>query len=986
MKFAPLLLSLFAVAALADNPSGEPASDEHRKPNIVFIIADDMDRHMFNCLPEGRHPRGKAKNLTPTIDRLAAEGTLMLGQHVSAPVCTPSRYSCLTGLYASRSKSPNFLGQTRREGQSVVQWTSFITDEDTLPKRLKRSGYATGFIGKNHVFQGKIEKVGYDEDFKDPKVAERLRQRQRQAEKIIRRGGFDHASRLYYENPDHNGPRDLAVHNMDWTTDGALDFIDHQKDKPFFLYYATTTPHGPGEPDRSWNADPRIIPTGYLKESLDVLPPRESIPKRLVDAGLQADSARCNLLWLDDSVAAIISRLEQHNLDDNTIIVFFNDHGQAAKGTLYQGGVTSPSIIWKKGGFPAGSVNQTDVSNIDFAPTLLEMAGVPYDADSFDGQSFASVLSEPKTATKQRESMYFEMGYTRAVVKNGWKYLALRYPERARKMTTQQRRKILDRFNEDQTRRGRPIYTRDPATPMSHISLIPGGGDAEAMSTRKRPGYYDADQLYDLTADPDEQNNLAGNPQHASKLAEMKAELKMHLAGLPGGFAELKPSKIDPLVPDEPVLNEPSHVITDENMHDHSYREDEFVIHTNLWGAHAMKDDVPAFRFELFKSPDSAHTLPTYQWDISEPFSKPIFPFVGYGDRMWKKERRSTTSRLPIQLKDLGSCDLYYKLKIDEASFRKAKGNLAVDVWLGDQATGNDDSMRTEIMLWFDRNDQYPVGGRNHQGTYTFGGATWDLYIGELSGTGTMVNTFIAQEPIYKGVIDFMKPLKIIKDKGWVDDSTYLGGFELGNEIYLGNGRTEIEQFHVDVRPKSFPKDAIEKEWRFSEQPTGKRRFDGNGGVTSKSPAANIRCISARFKADETRPSQVVYKQGDERAGLAIAIDQGVLQFLQWNSTSGEPVQNVVSEAFKSDSYTVATLVINEDETKFTGYLNGKPIGSADLHQPSDNNGSTTIGFTDTPLRVRNQKPIVDANFIGVIDEVIVLSRTVTDTEVAEMK
>ena len=353
MKYA----CFFAAIWFAVN-SAVSAAPPERPPNIVFIIADDMHRHMFNCLPEGRHPRGKAKNLTPAIDRLAAEGTLMLGQLVSAPVCTPSRYCCLTGLYASRSKSPSFIGETDREGQSVVQWTSFITDEDSLPMRLKRAGYTTGFVGKNHVFKGDIEKVGYGEDPKDPKVAARLRQRQRQAEKIIRRGGFDHVSRLYYENPDHNGPRELAVHNMDWTTDGALDFIDHEKDKPFFLYYATTTPHGPGEPDRSWNADPRIIPTGYLKKPLDVLPPRDSIPKRIAEAGLRPDSARCNLLWLDDSVAAIVSRLEQYNLDDNTIIVFFNDHGQAAKGTLYQGGISSPSIIWRERRFSGGKCQQ----------------------------------------------------------------------------------------------------------------------------------------------------------------------------------------------------------------------------------------------------------------------------------------------------------------------------------------------------------------------------------------------------------------------------------------------------------------------------------------------------------------------------------------------------------------------------------------------------------------------------------------------------
>ena len=990
MKFVCLLAAIwFAVnSAVADTPSIRP-------PNIVFIIADDMHRHMFNCLPEGRHPRGKAKNLTPAIDRLATEGTLMLGQHCSAPVCTPSRYSCLTGLYASRSKSPNFIGETEREGQSVVQWTSFITDENTLPKRLKRAGYRTGFVGKNHVFQGDIEKVGYDEDPRDPEVAERLRRRQQQATKMIRHGGFDVVSRLYYENPDHNGPRELAVHNMDWTTDGALDFINHEKDKPFFLYYATTTPHGPGEPDRSWNADPRIIPTGYLDKPLDVLPPRESIPKRITDAGLRPDSARCNLLWLDDSVAAIMAKLRQYEIDDNTIIVFFNDHGQAAKGTLYQGGVSSPSIIWKKDGFSAGSVNETAVSNIDFAPTLLDLAGVDYDANDFDGQSFASVLKQESTSPNDRNSMYFEMGYSRAVVKDGWKYLALRYPSRADGMTTVRRQRILDRFNADQKHRGRPIYTHDASTPFSHISMIPGGGDAEAMSTGKRPGYYDKDQLYDLSRDPDEQNNLASDPEFAGKLGEMKAELQKYLVDLPGGFAELKPTPNEIIADDSsdviPAANKNSvqqetHVISNSDMHDHSYHTDEFVVHSNLWGAHAMKDDVPNFQFELSHDSSNSLSLPAYRWSISEPFSKPIFPFIGYGDRMWDKKRKSTTSRLPIQLKDLGQCDLHYQLSIDQESFRSAKGNLAVDVWLGDAEVANDDSMRTEIMLWFDRNDQYPVGGRNHEGTYTFGGATWDLYIGELSGTGTIVNTFIAQSPVYEGIVDFMVPLEIIKTKGRIDDSTYLGGFELGNEIYLGKGRTEVQQFHIDVQPKSFPESHVQKAWMFSDQPTGKRRFNGKNGITEKTSIADTGGIAVRFRADHYDADQVIYKQGDHASGLAIAMNRGEVQFIHWNTIEGETKQSVLSKEANDDSYIVAACQINQDADTVTAFINGVSIGSKPYYGFIDNESSISIGFSDIPLPAGVTDKDGSVPFVGVIDDVILFDRNVTGADLEGME
>ena len=505
-------------------------------PNIIFIIADDMHRHQFNCLDEGKDEAGKPRNLTPNLDRLAKQGTLMMGQHVSAPVCTPSRYSCLTGLYASRSKSRNFVRETELRGQSVVQWTSFITDEMTLPKLFKQAGYTTGLVGKNHAVEGRIAKVGYHEDPRDPAVVKRLVERQRQAEEHIRAAGFEYVAGLYHENPDHNGPRELGVHNLDWTTDNALKFIDANQDKPFFLYYATTTPHGPGEPARSWNADPLVVPTGFLPTPLDVLPPRNTIPQRVKAAGLNPSPSNCNLLWLDDSVGAILSRVEQLGLDDNTIVVFFNDHGQAAKGTLYQGGVANPSIIWRKGGFPCGSLNQTQVSNIDFAPTLLGLAGVQYDADQFDGVSFMSSLDGK--ASQVHDSLYFEMGFTRAVTKDGWKYLALRYP--ASEVTIEKRQRILDKFNADQREHRRPIYTENPLAQFSHISLIPGGGDAEAKSTGKKAGYYDPDQLYNLNVDPGESNNLAADPAYAEKLAEMKTELQKYLRDLPGEFAELK--------------------------------------------------------------------------------------------------------------------------------------------------------------------------------------------------------------------------------------------------------------------------------------------------------------------------------------------------------------------------------------------------------------------------------------------------------------
>jgi hypothetical protein len=107
-------------------------------------------------------------------------------------------------------------------------------------------------------------------------------------------------------------------------------------------------------------------------------------------------------------------------------------------------------------------------------------------------------------------------------------------------MTVTQRRQILERFNEKQKEHDQRIITTDPSALFSHISLIPGGGGAEAASTGKYTGYYDSDQLYDLSQDPGEQKNLANDRRYAAKLKEMKTELVKYLNQLPGGFADLK--------------------------------------------------------------------------------------------------------------------------------------------------------------------------------------------------------------------------------------------------------------------------------------------------------------------------------------------------------------------------------------------------------------------------------------------------------------
>ena len=505
-------------------------------PNILFIITDDMQRSMFNALPEG-----KGRNLTPNLDRLVSEGVLMTGQHVASAVCTPSRYNVLTGHYASRAMANGL------HDQAVVGFETHIKPIDaTLPKFLRDAGYRTGMVGKNHVIEAPgIPEIPLDADPRDPKVVVTLRGFRSDYEEVLRLAGFEDVGGIFPGNPDELRPRALRTHNMEHIAEAAVRFLDKpSSEKPFFLYMATTLPHGPVEESRSWNSDPALGPYGPRDTQTAVLPSSKTIRARLEKAGLPKESlddpeqGAAMMLALDDAIGAVMNRLEANGQLDNTIIFFFNDHGTDAKGTLYQGGLQYPSVVWRKGGFLCGSRSDALVSNVDFAPTILEFADIPFAKETFDGQGFREILlgaSPPKDRL-----LYSEMGFTRAIRVGDRKYLAIRYPDEVEKMTIEERRRRLEEWNAGLTERGIDPVNTDPAAPFSHLSAIPGGAHAEHSTTGKKAHYYEADQLFDLAKDPSEEINLAGDPSHSQKLSEMQGLMRNALRDLPGSFGEFK--------------------------------------------------------------------------------------------------------------------------------------------------------------------------------------------------------------------------------------------------------------------------------------------------------------------------------------------------------------------------------------------------------------------------------------------------------------
>ena len=162
----------------------------------------------------------------------------------------------------------------------------------------------------------------------------------------------------------------------------------------------------------------------------------------------------------------------------------------------------------------------------------------PEKVKSFDGKSFLPILNGEKD--KIHESLYFEMGFSRGVLKDSCKYIALRYPEFAMNWDYNKRKEVLDKWNNFRIKNKLKYHFTDPNLPFSHLMLVPGGGDAEYPSTQRYKHYYDTDQFYDLRTDPTEQDNLFNDPKYQDKVHELQDVLKGYLNELPGTFGEFK--------------------------------------------------------------------------------------------------------------------------------------------------------------------------------------------------------------------------------------------------------------------------------------------------------------------------------------------------------------------------------------------------------------------------------------------------------------
>jgi arylsulfatase A-like enzyme len=347
---------------------------------------------------------------------------------------------------------------------------------------------------------------------RDPDVAKMLAENQARLCDYIKRTGFDYAASVYRGNLDDHKLDALKYHNQEWVTKGALDFIEQTGDQPFFLHLCPTLQHSPS-PNQSLAGDPTLTPAGHLPAPLNVQASRASIGPRLQKAGIPANLGHAT--WLDDGIEAVIKKLAELGKLDNTIILFFSDNTtMGGKGTCYDGGARTPCFLWGNERVPGGVTRDQPIQNIDFVPTIFDLAGIrPPTEMKLDGMSLAPLVANPQV--KWRDAVFLEVGHTRAVTTERWKYIALRYPPGMQQ-------KIASKTL------GRPAYHMDTSLNLQELAL------------KQHPNYWDADQLYDLQADPGERVNLAKDPKHAQTLTELKSRLKAWLSGFNRPFGEFE--------------------------------------------------------------------------------------------------------------------------------------------------------------------------------------------------------------------------------------------------------------------------------------------------------------------------------------------------------------------------------------------------------------------------------------------------------------
>jgi arylsulfatase A-like enzyme len=379
------LVSLLAVSLAAGPVVAAPPAETPARPNILFIVADDLGYADVGF-------QGCKDVPTPHADALAKAGTRFSSGYVSGPYCSPTRAALMTGRYQQRyGHEFNPTGNGPEIG--------LPTTETTLADRLKAAGYVTGLVGKWHL--GAAEKFhpqkrGFGEFF-----------------------GFLGGAHPYFPGMGAAILRgDQTTVEKEYLTDAfgreAVAFIDRNKDRPFFLYLAFNAVHTPMHA-----TDER------LKQFAGV----EPMQRRTYAAMLAA---------LDENIGRVLDKVRAEKLEEKTLIAFISDNGgptmpgttinasrntplRGSKRTTLEGGIRVPFVLAWKGQVPAGVIYEQPVIQMDLTATALTVAGIePKPEWKLDGVDLLPYLKGTATG-KPHDALYWRLGTQMAVRQGDWK-------------------------------------------------------------------------------------------------------------------------------------------------------------------------------------------------------------------------------------------------------------------------------------------------------------------------------------------------------------------------------------------------------------------------------------------------------------------------------------------------------------------------------------------------------------------------------------
>ncbi|MBW8897988.1 MAG: sulfatase-like hydrolase/transferase [Massilia sp.] len=402
--------------ALAFAPRALFAAENRERPNIVFILADDLGYADLSVY-------GNTDFATPNLDRLAAQGVRFTQAYANSAVCSATRFGLITGRYQYRLR-----GGLEEPIGGASKTIGLPPQHPTLPSLLKKVGYRTALFGKWHLGYLPVFgplKSGYDVFFGNYGGAVDY---------------FTHKPGVGPDVPEDLYEGEVPVHKVGYYTDliaeHAFDYIGRQdKEKsgaqPFFLSLHFTAPHWPWEGPGD-EAVSRDIGNIFHYDGGDL-----ATYGRMVTA-------------LDAAVGRVLDALQQKGLADNTIVIFTSDNGgerfsktwpfSGQKTELLEGGIRVPAIVRWPHRLGAGKVTEQVAISMDWLPTLLAAAGTaPDPAYPPDGQDLLPVLTGQRAPGERTLFWRYKANAQRAVRSGNWKYLRINGNEFLFDVTVDQR-------------------------------------------------------------------------------------------------------------------------------------------------------------------------------------------------------------------------------------------------------------------------------------------------------------------------------------------------------------------------------------------------------------------------------------------------------------------------------------------------------------------------------------------------------------------